>query len=36
MGLSTSGVDAKKLAKVKAGMTYQEKDDVHVIVNSVG
>lgn len=27
---------AKKLAKVKAGIVYKPKDDIHIIVNSVG
>ena len=33
---SPSLVSAKKLAKIKAGKTYADKDEVHVVVNSVG
>ena len=33
---SSSVAEAKKLAKVKIGHTYKEKEEVHVIVNSVG
>ena len=28
--------EAKKLVKVKIGHTYKEKEEVHVVVNSVG
>lgn len=33
---SNPAVDAKKLAKVGRGHTYKDKDEVHIIVNSVG
>jgi hypothetical protein len=36
LGLCSTGVAAKKLAKVKAGLEYKPKDEVHIIVNSVG
>eukprot|EP00979_Chaetoceros_neogracilis_P011476 scaffold2837_cov249-Chaetoceros_neogracile.AAC.8 len=36
IGLCSTGVAAKKLAKVKAGLEYKPKDEVHIIVNSVG
>jgi hypothetical protein len=31
-----NGASAKKLGKVKAGITYKHKDPVHIIVNTVG
>ena len=33
---SKHAAEAKKLAKVKIGHTYKAKEEVHVIVNSVG
>lgn len=35
LGLTSNSV-AAKLGKVKAGQTYKPKDDVHIIVNTVG
>jgi hypothetical protein len=35
VGLTRNGAYAK-LGKVKAGSTYKLKDEVHIIVNSVG
>lgn len=34
--LTSTGTFAKKLAKVKSGITYKPKDEVHIIVNSLG
>jgi len=36
LGFLSNGADAKKLAKVKSGLEYGLKDEVHIIVNSVG
>jgi len=36
LGICSTGANAKKLAKVKAGLDYKTSDDVHIIVNSVG
>lgn len=34
--LSSNLANAKKLAKVKAGLDYKPNDDVQIIVNTVG